>query len=543
MGDRGRMLKTNALIGFGMVCLVPTLAPLSAYAAGAAAEQVLRIGNSAEPQALDPARSENIQDSNIERDLYEGLITLDKNGSVVAASAVSWTISTDGLVYSFKIRPDAKWSNGDPLTAEDFVWAYRRVVNPATGSKYAFLFFPIRNAEAIANGRIGDPQALGVRAVDGETLEITLASPTGYFLSLLSHPIFGPQHQATVEKFGDQFTRAGNLVTNGAFKLQEWTPQSRIVLTRNPHYWDAASVKLTEVTYLPIENQNEEFKRYRAGEVDVTSDVPGDQIEFIRQSLGKELRLFPYLGSYYLGLNVTTPPFKDNPKLRQAVNLVIDREAIVNKILRTGEIPAYGWVPPGLPNYEPQFLPWKEMSMADRVTLAKKLYQEAGYGPANPLKIELRYNTSENHKKIMIAVASMLRQSLGIETTLINEEFKVFLQTRTEHKITQMFRAGWIADYADPNSFAELMQSDSGLNDSGYSNPEYDKLVKTAALTVNPTERIRLLEEAERILLADLPVIPLYDYVKKQMVKPYVAGYAPNILGYYYSKDLSIAKD
>jgi oligopeptide transport system substrate-binding protein len=546
--SRGRedidpMLKTRAAIGFGMACLALGLLPSSVFASELAAEQVLRVGNSSEPQSLDPAKSENVQDANIERDLYEGLTTLDKEGRVVAAAAASWTVSPDGVVYTFKIRPNAKWSNGEPVTAEDFAWTWRRAVDPATGSNYSFLYSPIKNAEAITDKRIADPQALGVRAVNAETLEVTLEGPTGYFLSLLAHPIFGPLHRATVQKFGPQFTRAGNLVTNGAFMLKEWTPQSRIVLVRNPHYWDATSIKLNEISYLPIENQNEEFKRFRAGELDITSDVPGDQIEFIRQSMGKELHLSPYLGSYYLGLNVTRPPFKDNFKLREAVNLVIDREAIVNKILRTGEIPAYSWVPPGLPGYEAQYLPWREMPMADRVALAKKLYQEAGYDAANPLKIELRYNTSENHKKIMIAVAAMLRQSLGIETTLVNEEFKVFLQTRNEKKITQMFRGGWIADYADPNTFAQVLLSDSGLNDSGYDNPAYDKLVKTAALTVDPVKRMDLLEQAERLVLTELPVIPLYDYVKKQMVKPYVTGFAPNILGYYYSKDLSIAKD
>jgi oligopeptide transport system substrate-binding protein len=540
--DKASMPKSSAAISFGMACLILGLLPVPVLAGELAAEQVLRLGNGSEPQSLDPALSENVQDANVERDLYEGLVTLDAEGRVVAAAAASWTVSPDGLVYTFKIRSDAKWSNGDPVTAEDFVWSWRRVVDPATGSKYAFPFYPIKNAEAIVKHLITDPAALGVRAVDAETLEITLASPTGYFLGLLTHFTFLPVHRATVERFGAQFTRAGNVVSNGAFILKEWTPQSRIVLSPNPHYWDAASVKLREVTYLPIENQNEEFKRYRSGEVDITGDIPGDQVEFIRQSMGKELRISPYLGAYYLGMNVSRPPFKDNLKLREAVNLVIDRDAIVGKILRTGEIPAYSWVPPGLPGYQPQYLPWKDMPMADRIVLAKKLYQEAGYDPAIPLKIELRYNTSENHKKIMIAVASMLRQSLGIEATLVNEEFKVFLQTRNERKITQLFRAGWIANYADPNTFAELMLSDSGLNDTGYNSPTYDKLLKTAAATVDPIKRMELLGQAERQMLAELPIVPLYDYVRKQMVKPYVAGYMPNILGEAYSKDISITK-
>ncbi len=505
------------------------------------ADETLRIGNGSEPQSLDPAMTENVEDANIERDLFEGLTAIDKDGRVVAAAAASWTISDDGLIYTFKLRPDARWSDGGPVIAEDFAWSWRRVVDPATGSNSAFLFYPLKNAEAIV-GRHAPPRSLGVKALDPGTLEVTLASPCGYFLALMSHFVFLPVEHHSVEAFGAQFTRPGNLVSNGAYMLKEWTPQSRIVLVRNLNYWGATSVKLDEIRYLPIEDPNEEFKRYRAGELDVTSDVPGSQIEFIRQTMGDELHTSPYLGAYYLGMNLSRPPFKDNPKLREAVNLVIDREAIVNKILRTGELPAYSWVPPGLPGYEPQYLPWKEMAMAERVARAKQLYQEAGYGPANPLKIELRYNTSENHKKIMIAVASMLRQTLGIETTLVNEEFKVFLQTRNEKKLTQLFRAGWIANYADPNTFAELMLSDSGLNDTGYASPAYDKLVKTAAQTVDPVQRMHLLEAAERQLMVDLPIVPLYDYVRKQMVKPYVLGYEPNILGEAYSKEVSIAK-
>jgi oligopeptide transport system substrate-binding protein len=539
---RGPMLATRAVSGLGFAIMVMIATLLSAGAAELADQQVLRIGNGSEPQTLDTALSENIQDGHIENDLFEGLIILDAAAQVIPGVAESWTLSPDGLVYTFKLRADAKWSNGDPVTAEDFAWSWRRVVNPATGSKYAFLYYPIKNAEDIATARNPDVNALGVKAVDPQTFQVTLKSPTGYFLSALSHPIFGPQHRATIETFGNQFTRAGNLVSNGAFTLKEWTPQSRIVLVRNPHYWDVANVKLTEVSYYPIENQHEELKRYRAGELDITNDVPSDQVDFIKQNFPKELRLHPYFGSYYLSLNVTKPPFKDNLKLRQAVNMVIDRDAITSRITRTGELPAYGWVPPGIPGYTPQTVPWKDMPMAERIAAAKVLYQEAGYGPSNPLKLQIHYNTSENHKKIMIAVAAMLKQTLGIESTLINEEFKVFLETRKQKKVTQLFRSGWVGDYADPNSFAEFMQSESGLNDSGYSNPAYDKLVKQAAVTVDPEKRADLLEQAERLLLADLPIMPIYYNVNKRVVKPTVVGFEPNILGYFYSKNISITK-
>jgi oligopeptide transport system substrate-binding protein len=536
------MLTNRAASGFAFALITLIASALPAGAAELADQQVLRLGNGTEPATLDPGLAEALNDSNIQRDLFEGLVLLDKNSKVVPALAESWTMSPDGLVYTFKLRADAKWSNGDPVTAEDFAWTWRRSVNPATGSKYAFLYYPIKNAEDIATARNPDVNALGVKAVDLRTFQVTLKSPTGYFLSLITHAHFLPLQRANVEKFGNQFTRAGNLVSNGAFMLKEWTPQSRVVLVRNPHYWDVANVKLTEVSYYPIENQNEELKRYRAGELDVTYEVPSDQVDFIRQNMASEFHTSPFLGTYYLGFNVTKPPFKDNLKLRQAINMVIDREVITTKIVKTGEVPAYGWVPPGLPGYTTQTVPWKDMPMAERIAAAKVLYQEAGYGPSNPLKLQIHYNTSENHKKLMIAVASMLKQALGIESTLINEEFKVFLETRKQKKVTQLFRDGWIGDYADPNTFAELMQSESGLNDPGYSNPAYDKLVKEAAVTVDPEKRADLLEQAERQLMQDLPMVPLYTYVRKEMIKPNVVGYEPNILGWTYSKDIYITK-
>jgi oligopeptide transport system substrate-binding protein len=528
--------------GLGLALVALLSATLPATAEELAADQILRLGNGTEPATLDPALSEAVQDSNIQRDLFEGLTIIDQHNKVVPAAAESWTVSPDGLVYTFKLRADAKWSDGSPVTAEDFAWSWRRVVDPATGSKYAFLYYPIKNGEEIANGRDKDISALGVKAVDAHTLEVTLKSPTGYFLSLIAHPRFLPVQRTNVDTLHNQFTRPGNLISNGAFKLKEWTPQSRIVLVKNPEFHGAADVKITEVDYYPIENQNEELKRYRAGELDVTNEVPSDQVDFIKQSMASEFHTAPYLGTYYIGFNMTRAPFKDAPKLREAINLVIDREAIAQKIVKTGEIPAYGWVPPGLDGYQSQSVTWRSLSMPERVARAKQLYQEAGYGPDHPLTIDCRYNTSENHKKIMIAVAAMIKQGLGAQCSLVNEEFKVFLETRKEKKITELFRDGWIGDYSDPNTFAELMQSDSGLNDAGYANPDYDKLVKEASVTVDLEQRAALLEQAERLMLQDLPMIPLYHYVKKEMVKPYVVGYAPNILGESYSKDISIAK-
>jgi oligopeptide transport system substrate-binding protein len=536
------MFRTRAALGIGMAVALLTMTSTLALAQNLADTQVLRIGNGSEPATLDPQLTENSQDHHIERDLFEGLVYIDKNGKPVPGQAESWTLSPDGLTYTFKLRAGLKWSNGDPLTAEDFAWSWRRAVNPATGSKYSFLFFPIKNGEAIVTGADKKIDDLGVRAVDPQTFEVTLKAPTGYFLALLGHSTFLPVHRASVEKFGNQFTRAGNLVSNGPFVLKEWTPQSRVVAVKNPNYWDAANTHLAEVDYYPIENQNEELKRYRAGEIDVTNEVPSDQVDFIKKDLPGQLHIDPLLGTYYLGFNMTKPPFNDNPKLREAINMVIDREAIVSKITKTGEVPAYSWVPPGLPGYESQFVEWKDWPMAQRIAKAKELYKEAGYGPDKPLTVDLRYNTSENHKKIMIAVAAMIHQALGINASLVNEEFKVFLETRKEKKVTQLFRDGWLADYADPNSFAELLQSTSGLNDMGYNNPDYDKLVQTASMTVDPAKRDELLQQAEKLVVTDLPIVPIYGYTNKRLIKPYVVGFDLNILGYFYSKNVYIAK-
>jgi oligopeptide transport system substrate-binding protein len=532
--------RVTAALGLGIIGAA--LFAGSPRAEDLAAEQILRRGNGSEPQTLDPQLSENTQDAHIERDLFEGLVTLNRRNQVEAAAASAWTISDDGLTYRLTLRPDLKWSNGEPLTAEDFVYSFRRAVTPATGSHYSFIYYPIKNAEEIASGKLADPTALGIRAIDPQTLEITLKAPTGYFIKALAHHAFLPLNRHCVEQFGATFTRPGNLITNGAFTLKEWTPQSRIVLVKNPNYWDAATVKLNEVDFYPIENQNEEFKRYRANELDTTNEIPRDQIDQIHADFKDDLRIFPYLSAYYYGFNLEQPPFKDNLKLRTALAMAVDRDVLTQKILKTGEIPKFNFIPDGIADYTPQLPEWAAWSQADRVAAAKKLYAEAGYGPGKPLRVELMYNTSETHKKIAIAVAAMWRQALGVETTLANQEFKVFLDTRRAKKLTQVYRAGWVGDYADPNTFLELLQPEVPLNDMGYDNPEYDALVKKSAITVDPAAREALMEQAERLVSRDLPMMPLYQQVNPALIKPWVQGFSKNILGWTYDKNVSIVQ-
>lgn len=503
---------------------------------------VLYRGNGAEPETLDVHRSTGLPEFDLQVDLFEGLVHYGPAGEPVPGVAARWTISDDGLHYQFTLRTTAKWSNGDPVTADDFLFAFRRAVAPATASRYAFILFPIANAEEIAAGKL-DPTALGVAAPDPHTVAFRLKAPTPYFLGLLTHHMAFPVHRATVERHGDRWTRPGNLIGNGAYRLHQWVPQSEITLVKNPHYWDAASVRLDRVVFVATEDRGAELRRYRAGELDVAYEAPIDQIDWIARNLKGEWRATPYLGTYYYGFNLQAAPFKDAPKLRKALALAVDRETLTARITRAGEKPAYGWVPPGIGNqYVQQQLDWATLPQSERNRLARQLYEEAGYSPGNPLRFELLYNTSENHRRIAIAIAGMWKQTLGAEVTLRNEEWKVYLASRAA-KSFQMLRLAWIGDYNDANTFLELLKSDIGAqNAQGYRNPAYDALMKRAERTIDLPARARMMEEAERLALDDLPIIPIYHYVSKRLVKPWVSGWVDNIVDIHPSRYLSVTR-
>ena len=493
-----------------------------------AAHQVLHLGNGTEIQTLDPHRNEDVSGSNVLRDLYEGLVNEAPNGDPEPGAAASWTVSEDGKTYVFALRRNARWSNGDPVTADDFVYSFRRSADPKTLSAYSFILSPIEDADEIAAGRL-PPERIGVRALDDYTLEIRLANATPYFLGLLAHSTTYPVHRASVEKYGAKFTRPGNLVGNGAFRLDEWVVQSHIKLVRNPYYWDDAHTTLQEVYFYPTENVPAELQRYRANDLDYTYDISTAQLRWIKQHIPNELFVEPYLGSYYYGFNTTKPPFKDNPKLRRALSLAIDREVIVEQILGAGQLPAYGWVPP-VHHYEPQQMVEASWTHEQRDAEARRLYAEAGYSAENPLRTEIMFNTNEDHRRIAVAIATMWKRVLGVEATISNQEWKVFIDTRTQKAATQVFRGSWIGDYDDAFTFAELMRSTSGQNDQGYDNTEYDRLLDAAQAELDLDARAKLLERAERVLLADMPIIPLYFYVSKHMIKPWVQGRQSNIM-------------
>jgi len=505
-----------------------------------AAEQVLHKANESEPQTLDPHRAQGVQDSNILRDLFEPLVMESPDGALIPGAAESWSISEDGLVYTFYLRPDGRWSNGDPVTADDWVFSLRRAVDPATLSIYSAILYPIKNAEAINKGALA-PKQLGVRALSRLTLEITLQSPTPFFVGLLNHSMAYAVHPPSVREYGTQFARPGTLISNGAYRLKDWVVQSHVELERNALYRENEQTVIDQVFYYPIENTDAMFARYRADELDFTTNVPLRQLDYIKATLPDDFIAAPYLGTYYFGLNVTRPPFKDSPELRLALSMAVDREIITGKLTGAGEVPAYGWVPP-VQNYAQQAPAWAEWTREQRHAEARRLYREAGYGPDNPLVVEILYNTSQEHKRLAIAISAMWKQLLGVETRLLNQEWKVFLQTRALRAETQVFRSGWIGDYNDANTFADLLHSENAQNDSGWSNARYDELLELAAVEIDQTVRAGYLEEAERILLAEQPIIPLYFYVSKHLIKPWVGGFVPNIMDHTYTKNLYILK-
>jgi oligopeptide transport system substrate-binding protein len=505
-----------------------------------AAEQVLRKGNGVEPESLDPHRAEGTTSANVLRDLFEGLVTEAADGSLIPGAAASWTVSDDGRVYTFRMRADGRWSNGDPVTAEDFVYGLRRSADPATLSEYSAILYPLENAAAVIDGTL-PPDRLGVRALDRLTLELRLHSPTPYLLGLLTHASTHPVHRPSVEKHGDRFARPGNLVSNGAYRLNAWKVQSHIQLVRNPHYWDNRNTVIDEVWYYPVENADSELKRYRANELDITETLPSRQIPWLRANLPDELRIAPYLGSYVYGFNTSQPPFNDNIPLRKALSMALDRQILVEKIAGAGELASYGWVPP-VTGYRGQQPAWATWTQEQRNAEARRLYAVAGYSADRPLRVQLLHNTDVNHRRLAIAMAAMWRDVLGVETEILNQEWQVFLQTRRTRFETQVFRYGWIGDYNDPYTFAEILESKHGLNDMAYDNPRYDDLLARASREADPAVRMGLLEEAERVMLDDMPILPIYFYVTKKVVKPWVGGYQDNIMDHHHTRHFRILK-
>jgi oligopeptide transport system substrate-binding protein len=493
---------------------------------------VWRVGNGSEPQDLDPQTVTGVPEHKLIMALFEGLVAEDPQDlHTVPGLAESWEISEDGLVYTFHLRPAAKWSNGDPIIAGDVVESFRRMLTPALASEYAYLVYNfVVGAKDYYEGRITDFSQVGFNAPDDHTFQVTLINATPYLLKIMaSHYSWWPVPVKVVTQFGElgqkrtQWTRAGNLVGNGPFKLKEWSPNRRVIVERNPYYWDAKTVKLDEIHFFPTDNISTDERMFRTGQVDMTYELPNAKIDAYRKDYPESLRIEPYLGIYFYRCNVTRPPLNDK-RVRKALALAIDRESIVKNVTRGDEIPAYGVSYPGTAGYT------SRSKLTGNMEEAKQLMAEAGYpGGKGCPKIELLYNTSENHRAIAEAIQEMWRKNLGVEVELVNQEWKVYLDMQHTQNY-MMERGGWIADYVDPHVFLEIWETGNGNNDTLWSNAEYDRLLQGALAAKDEAERYEIYQQMDAIMVDELPIIPIYFYTKKYALSLKVKGYWPTLL-------------
>ncbi len=505
-------------------------------ASGACADGVWNRGANGDVQSLDPHKTSTVEEANIIRDLFMGLVAQDQEANLIPGAAESWTVSADGKVYTFKMRAGATWSDGSPVTAGDFVYSWRRVVDPATGSEYASMAFPILNAEEI-NGGKAKPEDMGVKAIDDNTLEVTLKGPTPYFLEMLTHQAMYPVNKANVEKFGNDFVKAGNLVSNGAFTLVENVPNDHIKIVKNAKFYDAASVKLDTVNYIPTEDRAAGIKRFEAGEVDSMNDMPTEQLADLKAKFGDQIHLTPELGTYYYIFKSQKAPWNDS-KLRNAISMVIDRDQLAEKVWQNSMIPAYSLVPPGVKGYETSVMEYAEMPQLDREDAAKKVFTELGISPEKPMKLELRYNTSENHKNTAVAFQEMLKP-FGFDVSLVNTDGKTHYSYLEQHGDFDVARAGWIADFKDPVTFLNLAKTGDGNNYGEYSNKDYDALMDKAAVEADPAARMKELSQAEAIMIKDLPLLPLLYYGNHNVVSSKLHGFSDNVMDVHPSRYIS----
>ncbi|MFT7656221.1 MAG: oligopeptide transport system substrate-binding protein [Porticoccaceae bacterium] len=501
-------------------------------------------GNGTEPQSLDPQIATGVPEHHIISAVMEGLVLKDrKTLEPLPGVAESWDITENGTVYTFKLRDNARWSNGDPHIAQDYAWSWWRALQPALGNLYAYMLFPIKNAQKYYEGDIIDFNEVGVKALDDRTLQVTLNYPTPYFLQLLDHYSLFPVHQATIEKFGDadqrgtRWTYEGNLVSNGPFKLVDWKINRRIVVQSNPYYWDADNVSLNEIVFIPIENIVTEERMFRAGQLHVTSSLPADKISVYREAKDPELRIAPYLGTYYFRLNVRKPQFQDS-RVRRALAMAVDRQRLVDNITKGGQIPAYAITPPGTMGYYPK------SDLTFDPEGARRLLAEAGYpdGKGFPTT-EILYNTNEGHRKIAVALQDMWKKSLNIDIQLLNQEWKVYLDTESAGQY-DISRAGWIGDYVDPNNFLDMFLCGGGNNRTGWCNEEYDHLILEVAPSMSsPEKRLEVFQQAETMLLDEMPIIPIYTYTSVQLVDSSVKNFDANIMNAASYKDIYLQVD
>lgn len=494
--------------------------------------QTLLVGNLSEPNDLDPQIADSQQTFNLIMALMEGLAQYDaRTCEPVPAVAERWDVSPDKLTWTFHLRKNAVWSNGDPVTANDFVWSYQRMLTPSLGAEYAGMLFILKNGERYYKGEISDFSNVGVHAPDPRTLTLTLTHPVPYLPKLVCHAAWYPVHRATLEKFGRPYergsawTRPGNFVGNGYFDLAEWIPNKLIRMKKSQTYWDRNNIRLESVVFLPIENTSTEESMFRAGQLHITSSIPIVKIAVYRNdpALRPMLNQDPMLATYFYRFNVTQPPLND-PRVRRALTLSVNRQQIVEHVTKGGQIPAGHLTPPNIAGFT------ATANVPYDPAQARQLLAEAGFpgGKGFP-KVELLYNTNESHRQIAEAIQQMWRRELGIEISLFNQEAKVYVETMRTMSY-QIARYAWVGDYLDPSTFLDTMTTGNGNNQTGWSNAEYDRLIAAAETAGNETERYAYFQRCEEIIAAENPILPIYFYVRNNLQRPEVKGWYSNLL-------------
>ncbi len=534
MKSRQSIAPTLLLLVLG---LAGSAAGVGAAQDGGAATTVLERGNGPEPSTLDAHRCPEVACGNILRDLYEGLVAEDARGRVVPGMAERWEVSPDARTWTFVLRKGLLWSNGEPLDAPQVVASFRRAFAPATAAPFAVHFDAIVHATDVQAGRL-PPERLGIDAPDARTVVFHLTRSAA-LPQLLLLPIAYPVYLPAVREFGEQHTRPGHLVGNGAYTLAAWRPQSQLELARNPRFRDPAPI--ARVRYHVTEDAASELQRFEAGGLDISETVPPQPLPALRARFGGQLRISPYLGTMWIGLNLRQPLLRDRPLLRQALSLAIDRDKLTRYISGLGETPAYGVVPPGVAAYAPASLPWASWTQRRREALARRLYAMSGYSASRPMQLELRYNTSTPHRRLNLAIAAMWREVLGVQVTLRNEEWKVFVGNRQRGVITQAFRGGWIADVDDARNFLANFETGGQTNWSGLADARFDALLDAADQAPSPAARAVALRNAEARLLGLHALVPVYFYASHHLVAPRVRGFQANALDHHASRFLSLA--
>ncbi|MCL5290772.1 MAG: peptide ABC transporter substrate-binding protein [Bacillota bacterium] len=481
-----------------------------------AKEQIIRYNVCAEPETLDPAKATGLPEGTILAQMFDGLTRYNNKQEITPALAESWTISDDGLNYTFKLR-DAKWNNGDPVTANDFVYSWLRALDPNTASEYAYQLFYIKGAEEFNSGK-GSKEQVAVKAVDEKTLQVTLAAPAPQFLGLTAFQTLYPINPKVDQASPKWTTEVDKYVSNGPFKIVSWEHNQKIVMEKNPTYWDTNSVKLDKLEIYLIENTDTGFTMFQSGQIDIQDQVPVQEMASLKDS--KDLKISPDVSVYFYRFNVTKKPM-DNPKVRKALTLAIDRQSIVENVTKQGQKPAFAFVPFGFTDADGKdFRQNGGDFFKEDVTEAKKLLAEAGYpeGKGFP-KLTLTYNNDQTHQKVAEAIQAMWKKNLGIDITLENVEWQIKLN-KEDTLDFELVRAGWSPDYLDPMSFVDMFVTNGGNNDTGWGNKEYDALVKQANATGDPKVRMEAMHKAEKILMEELPVMPIFFYTNPNLIKP-----------------------